>query len=108
MGQACELPMPLQGPGAAEWAGLAAAFHAEHARRFGHSDPAAPIEVVSFAVTATGLIDTPELPRPPEGGVEPPSEARSGTRPAYFEAAAAAGGASPDCRVSRAEAPPPT
>ena len=43
-------------------------FIAEHARRFGHGDPGAPVEIVSFAVTATGLIDTPELPRPPQGG----------------------------------------
>jgi N-methylhydantoinase A len=36
-------------------------------------------------VTATGLIDTPELPRPPTGAREPPPEARSGTRRVYFE-----------------------
>src|SRR5207237_9988997 len=70
------------------WGGLAPAFHAEHARRFGHSDPAAPVEIVSFAVTATGLIDTPELPRPGAGGKEPPAEARTGTRRVYFEAGA--------------------
>ncbi len=85
IGQSYELPIPLAEPTAAEWAGLAPAFHAEHLRRFGHSDPAAPVEVVSFAVTATGLIDTPELPRPKEGGREPPAEARRGTRRAFFE-----------------------
>jgi N-methylhydantoinase A len=84
IGQSYELAIPLGGLGAAEWAGLVPAFHAEHLRRFGHSDPAAPIEVVSFAVTATGLIETPELPRPPQGGREPPSDARSGTRRAFF------------------------
>ena len=52
---------------AEDWAALVPAFHAEHARRFGHSDPQAPVEIVSFAVTATGLIDTPELPRPAAG-----------------------------------------
>jgi len=85
IGQSYELPIPLQGSGVAEWAELAPAFHAEHLRRFGHSDPASPIEVVSFAVTATGLIDTPELPRPPEGEREPPEAARSGTRRTFFE-----------------------
>ena len=71
-----------------EWAALVPAFHAEHASRFGHSDPKAPVEIVSFGVTATGLIDTPELPRPPQGAAEPPEEARSGSRRAYFEAGA--------------------
>jgi N-methylhydantoinase A len=36
-------------------------------------------------VTATGLIDTPELPRPPQGEPEPPAAARRGTRGAFFE-----------------------
>src|SRR5438309_6799102 len=104
IGQSYELPIPLaaytpspasgggSGWGFAEpdWAALIPAFHREHARRFGHSDPAAPVEIVSFAVTATGLIDTPELPRPPSGGSAPPADARSGARRVYFEAAPAA------------------
>src|SRR5439155_2858987 len=80
IGQSYELPLPLRGFDPADWAGLPPAFHAEHARRFGHSDPAAPVEIVSFAVTATGLIDTPELPRPAVGNRQPPDEARSGAR----------------------------
>ena len=106
VGQSYELPIPLTasfpspasgggsgwGLTALDWAALVPAFHAEHARRFGHSDPAAPVEIVSFAVTATGLIDTPELPRPAAGDSEPPSEARSGTRRVYFEAAPGGGG----------------
>jgi N-methylhydantoinase A len=85
IGQSYELPLPLAAFTDADWTGLAPAFHAEHRRRFGHCDPQAPIEIVSFAVTATGLIDTPELPRPPTGAREPPPEARSGTRRVYFE-----------------------
>jgi N-methylhydantoinase A len=100
IGQSYELAIPLTGSGAVEWAGLAPAFHAEHLRRFGHSDPAAPIEVVSFAVTATGLIETPELPHPPEGGSEPPDAARSGTRRVFFET----GGGWIECPVWRREA----
>jgi N-methylhydantoinase A len=120
IGQSYELPIPLaptlpspaSGGGlgrgrvdfdAADWAGLAGAFHAEHARRFGHSDPAAPVEVVSFAVTATGLIDTPELPRPPAGGHEPPEEARHATRRVYFETAGPGGGEWRECPVWRRE-----
>jgi N-methylhydantoinase A len=92
VGQSFELPIAMAGSGEAEWAALVPAFHAEHARRFGHSDPAAPVEIVSFAVTATGLIDTPELPRPAKGRDEPPDEARRGTRRVFYEATEAIGG----------------
>jgi N-methylhydantoinase A len=102
IGQSYELPIPLAAFTDADWAGLVPAFHAEHARRFGHNDPAAPVEVVSFAVTATGLIDTPELPRPAEGVREPPAEARSGMRRVYFEAGG--GGDWAECPVWRREA----
>ncbi len=102
IGQSYELPIGLAAFIDADWAALVPAFHAEHARRFGHSDPAAPVEIVSFAVTATGLIDTPELPRPPAGDSEPPAEARTGTRRAYFEEGA--GGEWAECPVWQREA----
>jgi N-methylhydantoinase A len=104
IGQSYELPIPLTAFTDAEWGALAPAFHAEHRRRFGHSDPAAPIEIVSFAVTATGLIDTPELPRPATGTREPPAEARSGTRRVYFEAEIAGSGGWYEAPVWRREA----
>jgi N-methylhydantoinase A len=92
------------GWGEAEWAALVPTFHAEHARRFGHSDPGAPVEIVSFGVTATGLIDTPELPRLPQGADQPPPGARSGTRRAHFEAGEGRGGGWAECPVWRREA----
>jgi N-methylhydantoinase A len=104
VGQSYELPIPVTGFSQAEWAALVPTFHAEHAGRFGHSDPKAPVEIVSFGVTATGLIDTPELPRPQQGGAEPPSEASSGTRRAYFEAGEGTGGSWAECPVWRREA----
>jgi N-methylhydantoinase A len=104
IGQSYELPIPLAEVNSSALAGVAPAFHAEHARRFGHSDPAAPIEVVSFGVTATGLIDTPELPRPAPGEREPPGAARRGTRRAFFEGAGAASGAWAECPVWQREA----
>ena len=105
IGQSYELPIPLAETAAAAWAGLAPAFHAEHLRRFAHSDPASPVEVVSFAVTATGLIDTPELPRPPQGEREPPAVARRGTRRAFFEATGPEGGGGwAECPVWQREA----
>jgi N-methylhydantoinase A len=39
---------------------LVARFHAEHDREFGHSDPAAPVELVAIGAAAVG-----ELPSPP-------------------------------------------
>jgi N-methylhydantoinase A len=104
IGQSYELPLPLGGFGVDDWAGLAPAFHAEHARRFGHSDPAAPVEIVSFAVTATGLIDTPELPRLAMGKRQPPDEVRSGVRRVYFEAETPATGEWLEAPVWRREA----
>ncbi|HTW52251.1 MAG TPA: hydantoinase/oxoprolinase family protein [Stellaceae bacterium] len=104
IGQSFELKVPLAGFGDAEWAALVPAFHAEHRRRFGHADPAAPVEIVSLAVTARGLIDTPELPRPEQGTAIPPAAAQAGLRRVYFEAAGPSGGNWHECRVWRREA----
>jgi len=104
IGQSFELKVPLTGFGAAEWAAMVPAFHAEHRRRFGHADLAAPVEIVSFAVTARGLIDTPELPRPERGGVTPPGDAMLGSRRVYFEETGPTGGDWHECRVWRREA----
>jgi N-methylhydantoinase A len=104
IGQSYELAVPLGGLTEADWAALVPAFHAEHRRRFGHSDPAAPSEIVSFGVTARGLIDTPELPRPEAGAATPPETALIGARRVYFEAAGPTGGAWHECRVWRREA----
>jgi N-methylhydantoinase A len=102
VGQSYELPIGIVGFTAAEWAALAPAFHAEHARRFGHSDLRAPVEIVSFGVTATGLIDTPELPRPAAGDREPPAAAQLGARRVFFEADSG-GGSWQECPVWRRE-----
>jgi N-methylhydantoinase A len=104
IGQSFELPVLLSGFGESDWAALVPAFHAEHQRRFGHSDPNAPVEIVSFGVTAKGLIDTPELPRPASGVATPPETARAGARRVYFEAADASGGDWHECRIWRREA----
>jgi N-methylhydantoinase A len=104
IGQSFELPVPLGGFGESEWAMLMPAFHAEHHRRFGHSDLNAPVEIVSFGVTAKGLIDTPELPPPATGVATPPDTACIGTRRVYFEAASPGGGDWHDCRIWQREA----
>jgi N-methylhydantoinase A len=104
IGQSFELPVPLDRFGEGEWAALVPAFHAEHHRRFGHSDPNAPVEIVSFGVTARGLIDTPELPRPAAGKATPPDAACIGTRRVYFEAGDASSGDWHECRIWQREA----
>ncbi|MGD9617205.1 MAG: hydantoinase/oxoprolinase family protein [Alphaproteobacteria bacterium] len=104
VGQSYELPIPIAGFSEAEWAALVPTFHREHTSRFGHGDPGAPVEIVSFSVTATGLIDTPELPRLPRGGAELPQEARLGNRRAYFEAGEGYKAGWAECAVWRREA----
>jgi N-methylhydantoinase A len=104
IGQSFELPIPVVGFRQGQWASLVPAFHAEHHRRYGHSDPAAPVEIVSLGVTARGVIDTPELPRPEHGGAAPPDAALAGSRRVYFEAADPTGGDWHDCPIWRREA----
>ena len=90
-GQSHELAIPLGGTDAASWAALAADFHAEHRRRFGHADPEAPLEAVSFGVTATGRIDLPTLPQPGAGTGTPLRDAQQGGRAVFFEESSGGG-----------------
>jgi N-methylhydantoinase A len=84
-GQSYELPIPFahRDPGA--WARLAHDFHDAHRRRFGHADPAAPIEIVGLGATAIGKVDAPRLPGLAAGGPEPPPAALIGMRRVFFE-----------------------
>jgi N-methylhydantoinase A len=80
-GQSYELTLPLAD--AAQWQGLAQAFHQTHQARFGHHDAGCPVEIVAFGVTAVGLIDAPELPQIAQGSGEP---AAAGSRRVFYEA----------------------
>jgi N-methylhydantoinase A len=42
---------------------MAAAFHAEHERVYGHADPAAAVQVISLRLIITGKTAKPEFPR---------------------------------------------
>lgn len=54
-GQSYELTVPLTPD-------FAQNFHAAHHRAYGHSDPAAPIEIVNLRLKAVGAVIRPDLP----------------------------------------------
>jgi N-methylhydantoinase A len=85
VGQSYELSIPLKTDDIGTWRVVADAFHQAHLARYGHADPAVPVEIVGFAVTAIGLIETPRLPTCPQGGVDPPPDALTGHRRIFFE-----------------------
>ena len=92
-GQASEVRVPV--PDGPVDAGLGeatlAAFHAEHERRYGYayaSDPSRAVEWVNLRVTGVGPLATPELPRIGRGDGDP-RRARDGSRPVWFDGAAA-------------------
>lgn len=60
-GQSYELdtPIDLAAALAGDVAAMSAAFHAEHARMYGHSNPAAPLQLISLKVVITGIGDKP-------------------------------------------------
>lgn len=59
-GQSYELRVPLT-------ATFMADFHAVHNHTYGHSEPAAPVEVVNLRVRAVGRLPRPALPQHPLG-----------------------------------------
>lgn len=85
VGQSFALPIAADPAQPDWWARLSEAFHAAHFARFGHSAPAAPLEVVAVNVTGIGRIDKPELPGVAPGGTTPDDAARRGIREIYFE-----------------------
>jgi N-methylhydantoinase A len=63
-GQSYELTVPLT-------PNLVQDFHAAHHRAYGHSDPAAPIEIVNLRLKAVGAVTRPALPAGEAGGADP-------------------------------------
>jgi N-methylhydantoinase A len=78
-GQWHELTIPAELP--LDPAAVAARFHAEHDRRFGHAAPGAPVEVLALRVAAVGRTAKPQLPRGPAAGTG--DGARRGDRPVW-------------------------
>jgi N-methylhydantoinase A len=73
LGQSFEIEVPLQ----LDWivAGdrdrIAAAFHAEHDRLYGHSAPETPAHVVSLRMVVVGASPQPMVPAQPQRAVSP-------------------------------------
>jgi N-methylhydantoinase A len=63
-GQSFELDTMLDAAAVAgDTKAIAAAFHAEHRRVYGHADPAAAVQVISLRLIISGRIAKPEFPR---------------------------------------------
>lgn len=66
-GQSFEIETPLEAAWIAEadLARIAGAFHAEHARLYGHAIAEAPIQIVNLRLVASGATPRPVIHRPP-------------------------------------------
>jgi N-methylhydantoinase A len=64
-GQSFELDTTLDAAAVAagDTKAMAAAFHAEHKRVYGHADPAAAVQVISLRLIISGRTAKPEFPR---------------------------------------------
>jgi N-methylhydantoinase A/oxoprolinase/acetone carboxylase beta subunit len=77
-GQGYEINIPLT-------SNFNAAFHREHQRLYGYSDPARPAKIVNVRVSATGITRKYSFPAAPATAHPLPPPAA--TRPAWFEGA---------------------
>lgn len=70
-GQSYEIETPLSRAAilAGEIDALLAAFHAEHARLFGHASPGAPVQIINLRLVASGATPKPVMTRPAPAGV---------------------------------------
>src|SRR5690348_1235932 len=77
IGQAYELTVPASG-------NFAGAFHRAHARRYGYSDSARPVEIVNIRARAIGVTPRPALPKIQRGAMDS-GAALIGNRSVYFD-----------------------
>jgi N-methylhydantoinase A len=78
IGQWHELTVAVERP--LDVASVAATFHAEHDRLFGHASPGAPIEMLALRLSAVGQTEKPELARGPDDIAH---DAPKGERPVW-------------------------
>jgi N-methylhydantoinase A len=88
VGQSYELTIPVPGKELSkeDMEEVAALFHGEHERAYGHCAPEEPIEVANLKLSATGLIPKPELRELSPGGASPEPALRT-RREVYFSEA---------------------
>jgi N-methylhydantoinase A len=87
IGQAFELSVPFL-DSFTSMADVDAAFYAAHERRYSHA-VADPIEIVSFRLSAYGLLPKPTLPKPAPA-TSSLADARTGERSVVFDGASVA------------------
>ncbi|MBK0418820.1 hydantoinase/oxoprolinase family protein [Leucobacter sp. CSA1] len=74
-GQGFELNIPLSGWGEEELADIPERFHEAHHERYGHSNAAEPVEIVTVRLTSTGVIDRGAEPAVPVAARALPEDA---------------------------------
>jgi N-methylhydantoinase A len=85
-GQSYELSVPLAAPiTPARVADAVETFHAQHAQRYGHANPAEPVEVVALRVRGTVPAEPLDL-RAEASADHPVADAVLGTRAVWFDA----------------------
>jgi len=57
-----EVPLPLDAITSGDIGRIAAAFHAEHDRLYGHSDPKMPVQLISLRMVVVGASPQPAFP----------------------------------------------
>ncbi len=83
VGQSYELTVPCPPLGTGAAGAAARRFHRAHRRRYGHSDPSQPTEVVTARLKAIGPVEKPVVAPMEEGGRDP-SAALVDERPVVF------------------------
>ena len=83
VGQSYELTVPCPPLAARTSHAAAGRFHRAHRRRYGHSDPSQPVEIVTARLKATGAVEKPVVSPMEESG-EDPSGALVDERPVVF------------------------
>ncbi len=66
-----EVPLPMEAILAGDLGRVAAAFHAEHDRIYGHSDAKMPVHVISLRMVVVGASPQPHFPTQPKRSDQP-------------------------------------
>lgn len=81
-----ETGLPERAVGTGDLAAIAAAFHSEHERLFGHADRSAPVQIVNLRLVVTGASSKPVMPKPAPAKADPVA---AGQVTAFFDGAPA-------------------